>query len=85
MGIFQLPSWEIWEMVSIEIGSSLQLNLTFTVIEDGSVTQRGQSLPCRAPEVWQGYGCRHASDVWSLGVTVSTDIRVFKRKLIFGS
>ncbi|GIK02900.1 hypothetical protein Aspvir_006963 [Aspergillus viridinutans] len=30
---------------------------------------RVQSLPTRAPEVWQGLGCFHSSDVWSFGVT----------------
>ncbi|KAA8626730.1 SPS1 Serine threonine protein kinase [Pyrenophora tritici-repentis] len=42
------------------------------LIRDGSVTQRTQCLPCRAPEVWQGHSCRHTSDVWSLGVTLTT-------------
>ncbi|KAF2761991.1 kinase-like protein [Pseudovirgaria hyperparasitica] len=41
------------------------------LIVQGSTTQRGQSLPCRAPEVWQGLGCRHSSDIWSLGVTLA--------------
>ncbi|KAF2126202.1 kinase-like protein [Dothidotthia symphoricarpi CBS 119687] len=41
-------------------------------IKDGSSTQRLQSLPCRAPEVWQGLACRHSSDVWSLGATLTT-------------
>ncbi|CAA9956983.1 CMGC/DYRK protein kinase [Pyrenophora teres f. maculata] len=42
------------------------------LIRDGSVTERIQCLPCRAPEVWQGHACRHASDVWSIGVTLTT-------------
>lgn len=56
----------------------------FTAIKDGSAIQRLQSLPCRAPEVWQGLPCRHASDIWSFGVTVSAYIYVdlFERKLI---
>ncbi|KAF2253495.1 kinase-like protein [Trematosphaeria pertusa] len=41
------------------------------LITDGSTKQRLQSLPCRAPEVWQGLGCRHSSDVWSFGVTLA--------------
>ena len=53
----------------------------FIVITEGSTKQRGQSLPCRAPEVWQGLGCQHSSDVWSLGVTVSTHIYLSERKL----
>jgi len=51
------------------------------VISEGS-TQRVQSLPCRAPEVWRGLGCQHCSDVWSLGVTVSCLIPQFHRKLM---
>ncbi|KAF2848285.1 NAD(P)-binding protein [Plenodomus tracheiphilus IPT5] len=43
-------------------------------IKDSSTTQRIQSLPCRAPEVWQGLPCRHASDIWSLGVTLTTKL-----------
>lgn len=53
------------------------------MITDGSTKQRLQSLPCRAPEVWQGLGCRHSSDVWSFGVTVSAHIYLFWRKLIW--
>jgi serine/threonine protein kinase len=45
--------------------------LTKIVIKEGFNRQRLQSLPCRAPEVWQGKGCFHSSDVWSVGVTVS--------------
>ncbi len=45
--------------------------LTYAVIKEGYNKQRLQCLPCRAPEVWQGLGCFHASDVWSVGVTVS--------------
>lgn len=52
------------------------------VITEGS-KQRGQSLPCRAPEVWQGLGCQHSSDVWSLGITVSSQTSLFQRKLIW--
>jgi serine/threonine protein kinase len=51
------------------------------VITEGSTKQRGQSLPCRAPEVWQGLGCQHSSDVWSLGVTVSAHTYLSERKL----
>ncbi|KAI8939248.1 hypothetical protein NX059_005074 [Plenodomus lindquistii] len=43
-------------------------------IRDSSTSQRCQSLPCRAPEVWQGLPCRHASDIWSLGVTLTTNL-----------
>ncbi|KAF2754239.1 kinase-like protein [Pseudovirgaria hyperparasitica] len=43
-------------------------------IKDSYTKQRAQSLPCRAPEVWQGYSCRHASDVWSLAVTLTTKL-----------
>jgi hypothetical protein len=53
------------------------------VIIEGSTKQRGQSLPCRAPEVWQGLGCQHSSDVWSLGVTVSAHTYLSQRKLIW--
>ena len=52
------------------------------VITEGSTKQRGQSLPCRAPEVWQGLGCQHSSDVWSLGVTVGFHPSLSQRKLI---
>jgi serine/threonine protein kinase len=45
--------------------------LTWVVIKEGYSSQRLQCLPCRAPEVWQGIGCFHSSDVWSVGVTVS--------------
>lgn len=41
------------------------------VLREGYSTIRTQSLPTRAPEVWQGLGCWHSSDVWSFGVTVS--------------
>lgn len=41
------------------------------MIKEGFNNQRLQSLPCRTPEVWQGIGCFHSSDVWSVGVTVS--------------
>ncbi|KAF2006447.1 kinase-like protein [Amniculicola lignicola CBS 123094] len=44
------------------------------LIPEGSTKQRGQSLPCRAPEVWQGLGCQHSSDVWSLGVTLARQL-----------
>jgi len=40
------------------------------VANDSSTPQRTQCLPCRAPEVWQGYPCQHAADIWSLGVSV---------------
>ena len=45
--------------------------LTVVVLLEGFSQIRVQSLPTRAPEVWQGLGCWHSSDVWSLGVTVS--------------
>lgn len=51
------------------------------LISEGS-TQRVQSLPCRAPEVWRGLGCQHCSDVWSLGVTLAH--RLFPQT-IFGA
>lgn len=57
--------------------------LIFIVITEGSTKQRGQSLPCRAPEVWQGLGCQHSSDVWSLGVTVSSHTSLFHHTLIW--
>ncbi|KAH8693465.1 kinase-like domain-containing protein, partial [Phaeosphaeriaceae sp. PMI808] len=43
-------------------------------IKDSFTKQRAQCLPCRAPEVWQGYSCQHASDVWSLAVTLTTKL-----------
>ncbi|RHZ57212.1 hypothetical protein CDV55_106074 [Aspergillus turcosus] len=39
------------------------------VLSQGYSKIRVQSLPTRAPEVWQGLGCFHSSDVWSFGVT----------------
>ncbi|KAF2125384.1 kinase-like protein [Dothidotthia symphoricarpi CBS 119687] len=44
------------------------------LIRDSSATQRAQCLPCRAPEVWRGQSCRHASDIWSLAVTLTTKL-----------
>ncbi|KAH8707035.1 kinase-like domain-containing protein [Phaeosphaeriaceae sp. PMI808] len=44
------------------------------MIKDSFTKQRAQCLPCRAPEVWQGYSCRHASDIWSLAVTLTTKL-----------
>lgn len=41
------------------------------VLDEGFDEWRLQSLQTRAPEVWKGLGCLYASDVWSLGVTVS--------------
>ncbi|RAK99855.1 kinase-like protein [Aspergillus ibericus CBS 121593] len=41
------------------------------VLRDGFNEQRLQSLPSRAPEVWQGHGCFHSSDVWSVGVMLA--------------
>ncbi|PWY87908.1 kinase-like protein [Aspergillus sclerotioniger CBS 115572] len=41
------------------------------VMQDGFDEQRLQSLPSRAPEVWQGHGCFHSSDVWSVGVMLA--------------
>lgn len=41
------------------------------VMDEGYTKHRLQSLPCRAPEVWKGQGVSHASEVWSVGVTVS--------------
>ncbi|KAF1848207.1 kinase-like protein [Cucurbitaria berberidis CBS 394.84] len=43
-------------------------------IKDGSATQRLQSLPCRAPEVWRGLPCQHSSDVWSFGATLTAQL-----------
>ncbi|KMP09933.1 hypothetical protein CISG_02549 [Coccidioides immitis RMSCC 3703] len=40
-------------------------------IPDGFNDERIQPIACRAPEVWRGKGCFHASDVWSLGVTLT--------------
>ncbi|KAH9862808.1 hypothetical protein J1614_010901 [Plenodomus biglobosus] len=42
------------------------------MIMDGSAKIRVQSLPARAPEVWQGFPCRHSSDVWSFAATKLT-------------
>ncbi|KAF2278162.1 kinase-like protein [Westerdykella ornata] len=59
-----------------------QLNVVHTgnLVSEGS-TQCVQSLPCRAPEVWQGLGCQHRSDVWSLGVTL---VHSLSPQTIFG-
>ncbi|KAF1963553.1 kinase-like protein [Byssothecium circinans] len=51
------------------------------LVTDGFAKQRLQSLPCRAPEVWQGLGCRHSSDIWSLGVTL---VHRLSPRLLFG-
>ncbi|KAF1916472.1 kinase-like domain-containing protein [Ampelomyces quisqualis] len=40
-------------------------------------TQRLQRLPYRAPEVWQGLGTQHASDIWSLAVTLTGSLSRF--------
>lgn len=40
-------------------------------ILDGSATTRTQCLEARAPEVWRGLPCSHASDVWSLAVMLT--------------
>jgi hypothetical protein len=50
-----------------------------TAIADGTVEHRVQSLAARAPEVWQGFPCRHASDVWSLAATVSFHLPTFEK------
>jgi serine/threonine protein kinase len=42
-----------------------------TMTKEGYNKIRIQSLECRAPEVWQGLGCFHASDIWSVGVTLA--------------
>ena len=41
------------------------------VVSEGFNDVRIQSLETRAPEVWQGRGCWHTSDVWSLGVSLA--------------
>lgn len=56
--------------------------LIWIVINEGYNKQRVQSLPCRAPEVWQGISCFHASDVWSGGVTVSYIPTLLRFRLI---
>jgi len=40
------------------------------LLGEGIDSVRLQGHAIRAPEVWKGYGCWSASDVWSLGVTV---------------
>jgi hypothetical protein len=55
------------------------LSSNSAVIVDCSAKFRVQSLPTRAPEVWQGLPCQHSSDVWSFAATVSADLRVFKK------
>ena len=52
--------------------SQTMARLILLVVMEGYDEVRAQSLPCRAPEVWRGLGCFHASDVWSLGVTVGS-------------
>ncbi|KAL5894811.1 hypothetical protein ACKVWC_000029 [Pyricularia oryzae] len=41
------------------------------MMDEGYTKHRLQSLPCRAPEVWKGQGVSHASEVWSVGVTLA--------------
>ncbi len=60
-----------------DLGNSEQLTVETTrsaliviVLLEGHDKSRVQSLPTRGPEVWRDLGCRHSSDVWSLGVTV---------------
>ena len=45
--------------------------LMIQVLLEGFDSIHVQSLECRAPEVWRGLGCWHASNVWSVGITVS--------------
>ncbi|KFY71110.1 hypothetical protein V499_08685 [Pseudogymnoascus sp. VKM F-103] len=52
------------------------------VTPEGFNSQRLQSLPCRAPEVWKNQGVSHASDIWSLGVTL---VHWLLGKSIFGA
>ena len=42
---------------------------------EGVDSVRLQGHAIRAPEVWKGHGCWPASDVWSLGVTVTLSFR----------
>ncbi len=57
-------------------------SLTLSVMHSGFRKYRLQSIECRAPEVWRGLGCWPSSDVWSLGVTVSTHILNLRPQLI---
>jgi hypothetical protein len=82
MGVIQLRSWEISGTVGTFLYSMTIADPRFIAIKDGSSTERLQCLPCRAPEVWQGYSCRHASDVWSLAVTVRSYYHLSRRTLI---
>lgn len=52
------------------------------LIREGYDRKRLQSLPSRAPEVWQGLGVCHASDIWSLGVALAHWI---SGRMIFGA
>ena len=45
------------------------------LVTEGYNSARLQGHAIRAPEVWKGYGCWAASDVWSLGVTVTLSFR----------
>ncbi|KAI9674438.1 MAG: hypothetical protein M1817_001776 [Caeruleum heppii] len=51
-------------------------------LKEGIDSVRLQGLAIRAPEVWKGYGCWPASDVWSLGVTM---VHWLAAKPIFGA
>jgi hypothetical protein len=57
-------------------------NSHFAMIVDDSAEIRVQSLPARAPEVWQDFPCRYSSDIWSFAATVSSHFRIFKTKLV---
>lgn len=54
----------------LNFGELKKAHHTHAVVRDNIVTERCQSLECRAPEVWQGQRIRHAADIWSLGSTV---------------
>jgi len=45
------------------------------LLNEGIDSVRLQGHAIRAPEVWKGHGCWPASDVWSLGVTVTLSFR----------
>jgi serine/threonine protein kinase len=59
-----------------QVFSGLDSSL-YLVLREGVKQKRLQSLPCRAPEVWMGLGVHHASDVWSLGITVRSNMSYF--------
>ena len=45
------------------------------LVPEGYDSIRLQGHAIRAPEVWKGHGCWAASDIWSLGVTVTFPFR----------